>query len=170
MSASTSKAVLEHSNGHLATRSLRLLSYGNSTVEQLCQRLCSPQSLKYLLSDPLQKKSANPCQDDEPCGLRHLITSGKREESMEQRSLWESGNKHGGSKDGLKDCKDGTCGQRARHGGERVVAVLGDGRTTQEACEACLSSHYWRHECEAVSSALPSSTKPHLLLPVDEIS
>ena len=56
------KVLLEHSHKHSYVYCLWLLSHCNIRVKQLRQRSCSSESLKYLLSGPLQKTNfANPC-------------------------------------------------------------------------------------------------------------
>lgn len=54
------KILLEHSHTHLYTYCLCLLSSYTIRVEQLRQMPHIPQSLKYTLSGPLQKKFTNP--------------------------------------------------------------------------------------------------------------
>lgn len=53
------RLLLEHSPAHLFTYCLWLLLYCSGRVGWLQQRLNGPQTLRYLLSGPLQKKFAN---------------------------------------------------------------------------------------------------------------
>lgn len=48
----------------------KLFSHYNSRVERLQQSPYSPQSLRYLLTNPLDKKFANPCSREEE-GIHH---------------------------------------------------------------------------------------------------
>ena len=63
------KVLLEHSHAHLFKHCLWLLSCSNSRVEYFRQKPYDPQSLKYVLSGPLQKKFANPCSKRYPMSL-----------------------------------------------------------------------------------------------------
>lgn len=56
---SVNKVLVEPSHAHSLTRHLRLLSHYNGQTEEFQQELCGLQSPKYLLSEPLQKTSAD---------------------------------------------------------------------------------------------------------------